>query len=394
MLTARLGNGKCVRKNLANSLKSFRIIKYKNLILSFFTRYMLIQILLRKLYTICQCFCTLICKILKSNHATKHLLIKEFGIGILEGSIRNLGLFRIYNITKKFFLFIIVLFEFVLAFILMIIDMIKYLIIRNKNILLITGIISIIIIIISSSVYTIIWFMPSYNVYEIIKLIINFILSIILKTNNVIGNLLEYLIFKLNKKDEVRLIGKQINKSSRYRTFVYSNEGLLNHKEALRSIYSNLMNNVDFTSFGKHKVVIITALVGDIEYNFHPNVYLSNNTRFEEYYDNVKRFVDKHYTSASSHIYLNDIIPMFSVKVWDMDNMKNANIKRTVVSRPLFKRYYSTGNSIDQLLISPRIKNKKELNDINDGLISPYEIKNPPRFQRQSNLLVLWMWKL
>ena len=138
------------------------------------------------------------------------------------------------------------------------------------------------------------------------------------------------------------------------------------------------MNNVDFTSFGKHKVVIITALVGDIEYNFHPNVYLSNNTRFEEYYDNVKRFVDKHYTSASSHIYLNDIIPMFSVKVWDMDNMKNANIKRTVVSRPLFKRYYSTGNSIDQLLISPRIKNKKELNDINDGLISPYEIKNPP----------------
>ena len=370
MLTARLGNGKCVRKNLANSLKSFRIIKYKNLILSFFTRYMLIQILLRKLYTICQCFCTLICQILKSNHATKHLLIKEFGIGILEGSIRNLGLFRIYNITKKFFLFIIVLFEFVLAFILMIIDMIKYLIIRNKNILLITGIISIIII--SSSVYTIIWFMPSYNVYEIIKLIINFILSIILKTNNVIGNLLEYLIFKLNKKDEVRLIGKQINKSSRYRTFVYSNEGLLNHKEALRSIYSNLMNNVDFTSFGKHKVVIITALVGDIEYNFHPNVYLSNNTRFEEYYDNVKRFVDKHYTSASSHIYLNDIIPMFSVKVWDMDSMKNANIKRTVVSRPVFKRHYSTANSID-----PRIKNKKELNDINDGLISPYEIKNP-----------------
>ena len=65
--------------------------------------------------------------------------------------------------------------------------------------------------------------MPSYNVYEIIKLIINFILSIILKTNNVIGNLLEYLIFKLIKKNELRLIGKEINKSSRYRTFVYSN---------------------------------------------------------------------------------------------------------------------------------------------------------------------------
>ena len=172
------------------------------------------------------------------------------------------------------------------------------------------------------------------------------------------------------EKYSVKITGKKV--IERYRTFTFSNVGLLNHKEALRSIYNNLMNNVDFTSFGKHKVVIITALVGDIEYNFHPNVYLSNNTRFEEYYDNVKRFVDKHYTSASSHIYLNDIIPMFSVKVWDMDSMKNANIKRTVVSRPVFKRHYSTSNSID-----PRIKNKKELNDINDGLISPYEIKNP-----------------
>ena len=194
------------------------------------------------------------------------------------------------------------------------------------------------------------------------------------------------------EKYSVKITGKKV--IERYRTFTFSNVGLLNHKEALRSIYNNLMNNIDFTSFGEHKVLIITAIIGDIEYNFHPNIYLSNNTSFEEYYDNVKSFIDKHYTSVSSHIYLNDIIPMFSVKVWDMDNMKNANIKRTVVSRPLFKRYYSTGNSIDQLLISPRIKNKKELNDINDGLISPYEIKNPPRFQRQSNLLVLWMWKL
>ena len=208
---------------------------------------------------------------------------------------------------------------------------------------------------------------------------LKYLLGLLITVTNKAIRKLEELYTKLGDSDvkliktekySVKITGKKV--IERYRTFTFSNVGLLNHKEALRSIYNNLMNNVDFTSFGEHKVLIITAIIGDIEYNFHPNIYLSNNTSFEEYYDNVKSFIDKHYTSVSSHIYLNDIIPMFSVKVWDMDNMKNANIKRTVVSRPVFKRHYSTANSID-----PRIKNKKELNDINDGLISPYEIKNP-----------------
>ena len=48
---------------------------------------------------------------------------------------------------------------------------------------------------------------------------------------------------------------------------------------------------------------------------------------FKHYYSSVKDYLDSHYNNSYSHIYLNDVIPIFSVKVWNMDNMMNKHIK-------------------------------------------------------------------
>ena len=85
------------------------------------------------------------------------------------------------------------------------------------------------------------------------------------------------------------------------------------------------MKNPDFLKFGKNKIVIITAILDGIQYNFHSNTLLTNNTTFEKYYSDVKSELNKHYSNTSNQIYLNDRIPLFYVKVWNLDVVKNSN---------------------------------------------------------------------
>ena len=85
------------------------------------------------------------------------------------------------------------------------------------------------------------------------------------------------------------------------------------------------MSSEDFLSFGEKKVIITSSLIDKSEFSFHHNVLLTNKTSLDNYYnsiiDNVELYLDQGYPV--------DIIPTFKVRVWNMDDLANKNIKIT-----------------------------------------------------------------
>ena len=119
----------------------------------------------------------------------------------------------------------------------------------------------------------------------------------------------------------------------------------------LFNLYTSLMTNERFIKFGFNKVTITSAVIHSSEYSFHHNVLITNNTTFDEYYNQVIDYIDLHYNSEDS--YGVDIIPAFKVKVWNMDNYLNKKIKiNNNTAKISNKRNYSTRSNT----ISP-IKN-------------------------------------
>jgi hypothetical protein len=149
---------------------------------------------------------------------------------------------------------------------------------------------------------------------KIILIILN---KIIIISNKIINY--------LNRKDELKLISLSYNDSARFLLFEFSNNNLKNYKLLLESIYTSLMNNERFTNFGFNKVIITSSVVYNREYSFHHNVLINNNTTFEEYYEQVSEYIDTHYDAENS--YGIDVIPVFRIKVWNMDKFTNRNIK-------------------------------------------------------------------
>lgn len=54
------------------------------------------------------------------------------------------------------------------------------------------------------------------------------------------------------------------------------NNKLLDTKLVLKNIFKVLMNNKEFLEFGFKKVIIITAITTEGEFNYHSNVLKSN----------------------------------------------------------------------------------------------------------------------
>lgn len=60
-----------------------------------------------------------------------------------------------------------------------------------------------------------------------------------------------------------------------------------------------------------------------MEFSFHHNVLVTNDTLFIEYYNQVKDRLNQYYEDG----YPVDVIPTFKVRVWNMDMLENSNIK-------------------------------------------------------------------
>lgn len=163
----------------------------------------------------------------------------------------------------------------------------------------------------------------------------------------------------LNRDSGLQLVTTSFSTTGRFILFHFTNNHLKSHRDVLYEIYSSLMNNEAFTSFGKNKVIITTSVINNREYNFHPNVLLTNNTTFAEYFsdviDHLNLYYDNdHYYSDDSHPLI-DVIPSFRVRVWNMDVYLNEDIKinknvslktqTQLIKSPAIRREYST-NSI------------------------------------------------
>lgn len=148
--------------------------------------------------------------------------------------------------------------------------------------------------------------------------ILNKILSKLIDYNNKLLNL-----FKNDYKLNITSIS--YNESGRFLVFTLQNNNLYEHNEAIKSIYNTLMNNKKFISFGQKKVIITSALIDGSEFSYHHNVLLSNNTTYLKYYNSVIDSVNKYFDEG----YPVDVIPAFKIRVWNMDNLANRNIKIT-----------------------------------------------------------------
>jgi hypothetical protein len=157
---------------------------------------------------------------------------------------------------------------------------------------------------------------------------------------------------------KLKILAIDYNKSGRFLSFHLNNEYLFDSTEALQAIFNTLMSNEKFLDFGSKKVIITTALINGTEFSFHHNVLITNHTSFIEFYYKVKDIIQENHVDG----YPVNIIPTFHVRVWNMDNPDNINIKTNTynIKNNQKRNYHTKAKKINY--ITPLKKNKDDLN--------------------------------
>ena len=195
------------------------------------------------------------------------------------------------------------------------------------------------------------------------KLIIIKILQLIVKLFKNSINYINKSINYMQNDLKLKILAIEFNKSGRFLSYHLNNEFLFDNTEALQAIFNTLMSNEKFLEFGSKKVIITTALINGSEFSFHHNVLITNNTSFIEYYYKVKDIIQENYIDG----YPINVIPTFHVRVWNMDNPKNVNIKTNSNYKPKLQRNYYTKAKNFNNYITP-FKNKNNNNDLSKPL--------------------------
>jgi hypothetical protein len=122
-------------------------------------------------------------------------------------------------------------------------------------------------------------------------------------------SLIDYLVNILERRYYMKITAVIYNDSSRYLRFYLSNTDLLRHREALNGIFYTLKSDKRFLEFGSKKIIFAIAIIDDIEYTYHHNVLIDNNTSFKKYYslirDNINNLYDNNYPI--------DTVPLFKI---------------------------------------------------------------------------------
>jgi hypothetical protein len=132
-----------------------------------------------------------------------------------------------------------------------------------------------------------------------------------IKLLSFIINKLNNLIINLTKTKKLVINSTIYSESGNYYQYLMSNNNLLSHKEALHEIYNTLMTDYTFKNFGNKKIIIISAIVDGVEFNYHHNVLITNNTTFEQYYNKVKDILSTHFKDG----YPVDTVQLFKILV-------------------------------------------------------------------------------
>jgi len=124
---------------------------------------------------------------------------------------------------------------------------------------------------------------------------------------------------------QVEIYDMQYIHNNNQLVFYLNNPGLLSQKRLVKSIFKILKSNSDFKAFGRRKTLIIQALINGEEKSFHENVLINNQTNFKNYWNLVKDLIVTNYDEG----YPLEVINEFKVRIWNMNNIKNKNIKLT-----------------------------------------------------------------
>lgn len=163
-----------------------------------------------------------------------------------------------------------------------------------------------------------------------------------------------------NDNLKLKILAIDYNKSGRFLSFHLNNEYLFDNTESLQAIFNTLMSNERFLEFGSKKVIITTALINGSEFSYHHNVLITNNSSFIEFDYKVKDIIQENYIDG----YPVNVIPTFHVRVWNMDNPKNINIKTNTntynIKNNQQRNYHTKVKKINY--IRPIKKKKDDLN--------------------------------
>lgn len=102
------------------------------------------------------------------------------------------------------------------------------------------------------------------------------------------------------------------------------NPSLLEGKELILALHNLLYDIPTFLDFGFTKIVIATAFNNTNEFNLHPNILIDNKTSRSEYFELVKEHIN-----VENYSYEDTSISTISVKVWNVDDLRNRQIKIT-----------------------------------------------------------------
>jgi len=91
-------------------------------------------------------------------------------------------------------------------------------------------------------------------------------------------------------EDNLILIRTSHNTLGRNKTFILSNQKLLEKQDLFFQIYMFLVTNKTFLEFGEYKVVIVNGKVNNNSFNLHHNILIKNETSFEEYWNKNWRY--------------------------------------------------------------------------------------------------------
>lgn len=131
-----------------------------------------------------------------------------------------------------------------------------------------------------------------------------------------------------NHDNKLKIFSSTFDRDGRYFEYLLDNSELLEHKPALQSMFNTIKGLNELKQFNK-KIIMVHAMNDQVEYSFHYNTLIDNDTTFSEYYEQVKDIVSIHYDKG----YDVDIVETFKVRVWNIDMEVNSEIKITKDAR-------------------------------------------------------------
>src|SRR5882757_1728928 len=155
--------------------------------------------------------------------------------------------------------------------------------------------------------------------------------------------LIEILIKNNEDTSKLQILEIKHNKNLRSLSVIMNNEKLLEGKDLFKAIYNTVIDNEDFKNFGYQKIIILSCTLEDYrEANIHPNVLIDNDTPFNDYYNEISEELSGYNNLEYGYNNLN--IVRFTMKSWNVSNLKNLNIKQTLNAITLERSSHSFTN--------------------------------------------------